>query len=286
VPEAPAFRVALVVGLLALAVRSEAAGASCGERAVIGEIVSIENGVDIVGPTEDVEVRHLDGEAVVGEEERRLCLGDEVRVGDTGRVTLRLYELNSVIRLDASTVFALGGVVPSESPTAPNTFAEASSTAAGEGALGYCLRTFERAWLTLRSGALRLFTTRPQRLNVRTPYLNASVEGTEFSMRVDGEVARVQTTEGVVALCNAVDGARPVRARPPSRGETTSRSSSGPTTRSSGLCTTPPSTLAMPSRLAPEPRSSCFAPGGSTSYSRPSRAAWTPSTSRCARSSR
>ena len=100
-----------------------------------------------------------------------LCSGDTVRAGH-GRAALRLG-LATTIRLDESTVLTL--VIP------------------GAG---------DRSVLDVRSGKVHVITRTPRPFNVRTPFVNANVEGTEFTVRVDASSASVSVTEGIVSASN------------------------------------------------------------------------------------
>jgi Tfp pilus assembly protein PilF len=60
----------------------------------------------------------------------------------------------------------------------------------------------ERSLLDVFSGAIQSFSRRPKFLQVNTPYLNGSVEGTEFAVRVEGESTSITVFEGVVVAAN------------------------------------------------------------------------------------
>ena len=89
----------------------------------------------------------------------RVCPGDGIRVGEYGRAALVLAETSEVLKGWTRTP-------PSVSPAA-----------AGQ----------ERPLLDLTSGVVQFFPYHPRSLNVRTPFLNAGVEGTEFVVRVTPE---------------------------------------------------------------------------------------------------
>jgi len=59
------------------------------------------------------------------------------------------------------------------------------------------------SWLDLLQGSLNFLTRTPHTLSVQTPYLNASVEGTEFTVVVTSSEAQVSVTEGRVRVTNA-----------------------------------------------------------------------------------
>ena len=100
-----------------------------------------------------------------------LCPGDAVRVGERSRAALRLTN-ESNLRLDQNSALTL--------PT-PD-----------EGI----------AFIELLRGALNVFTRTPSRSSVRTPFVNAGVEGTEFAVRVDADSAQVAVLEGKVSAAN------------------------------------------------------------------------------------
>jgi ferric-dicitrate binding protein FerR (iron transport regulator) len=100
-----------------------------------------------------------------------LCPGDAVRVGERSRAALRLAN-ESTLRLDENTTLTLA---PSE-----------------EGS----------ALMELLRGAINVMTRTPKPFKVRTPFLNAGVEGTEFLVRVDADATRVVVFEGKVSAAN------------------------------------------------------------------------------------
>lgn len=103
--------------------------------------------------------------------EVELCPGDSLRVGERSRAALRLAN-ESNLRLDQFTTLTLG--------TAP-----------------------ERASLIeLLRGAINVITRTPKPFEVRTPFVNAGVEGTEFLVRVDPDAAQVAVFEGKVSVAN------------------------------------------------------------------------------------
>lgn len=103
--------------------------------------------------------------------EVELCPGDSLRVGERSRAALRLAN-DSTVRLDQFTALTLGAAQ-------------------------------ERASLIdLLRGAINIITRTPKPFDVRTPFLNAGVEGTEFLVRVDAEMAQVAVYEGRVSVTN------------------------------------------------------------------------------------
>ena len=105
--------------------------------------------------------------------EQGLCNGDSMRTGPRGRAALRMVN-ETVVRLDESTTLTLKQVAPPE-----------------------------RSLLDLPIGALYFISRVPTGLEVDTPYVNASVEGTEFIVRVDRDSTLVTVFNGAVLARNA-----------------------------------------------------------------------------------
>ena len=101
------------------------------------------------------------------------CLGDAVRLGVLSRAAIVLRD-GGVMRLDQNTTITF---------TPPP----------------------ERAgtWIDLVTGAAHFFTRTPRRLRVTTPFVNGSVEGTEFLVEVEVAEARISVWEGRVLAENA-----------------------------------------------------------------------------------
>jgi tetratricopeptide (TPR) repeat protein len=133
---------------------------------VVGELVSLEG---------EVEVQRVATPgwqpAAMGDE---LCEGDAVRAGRRSRAAISLIN-EAVLRLDQNTTLQLVDI-----------------TAAEE----------ERSFLELVVGAIQSFSRSPRLLAVNTPYLNATVEGTEFFVEVAENESSVIVFEGVVAATN------------------------------------------------------------------------------------
>lgn len=103
-----------------------------------------------------------------------LCVGDTVRVLELSRAALVLVN-DVVLRLDQKSTLTLGAD-QAEQPAA----------------------------LDLSAGVVHLLTRYRQRLGVHTPFMNALVDGTEFSVDSRDDSARVTVAEGTVqAVTNA-----------------------------------------------------------------------------------
>ncbi len=98
-----------------------------------------------------------------------LCSGDRIQVSETGRVALRIFGDNSMVRLGPRSLFTL----PTE--TTGHKF-------------------------SLLDGILNLFTRTPQQLRINTPFLNAAVDGTEFAVAVGPQQTQLWVTEGRVTV--------------------------------------------------------------------------------------
>ena len=59
-----------------------------------------------------------------------------------------------------------------------------------------------RSLLDLLKGAVHFISRTPRSLNIRTPYVNAGIEGTEFALRVDLGQTRIWVFEGQVSASN------------------------------------------------------------------------------------
>jgi tetratricopeptide (TPR) repeat protein len=103
-----------------------------------------------------------------------LCQGDLVRAGERSRATVTLAN-QSVLRIDQNTAMRLDKVV--EEPE-------------------------ERSVLSLLKGAFQSFSRKPRGFEVNTPYLNGSIEGTEFVFRVEDDQSILTVLEGTVLASN------------------------------------------------------------------------------------
>ena len=102
-----------------------------------------------------------------------LCAGDMIRARSQSRAALRLSN-DSMLRLDQKT-----------SITFPELQEEKSTSL-----------------LDLFEGAIHIITRTPKPFKIRTPFVNASVEGTEFFVDVHEDNAEVVVYEGKVSVSN------------------------------------------------------------------------------------
>jgi len=111
--------------------------------------------------------------AVEGDE--TLCPGDLIRVGPLGRAAVQLAdEVQTVLRLDERTTLSF----PPRGPEAP-------------------------PWLDLLRGVMHFITRVPRSLQIHTPLVNATVEGTELVLRVGEAETELIVFEGRVRFENA-----------------------------------------------------------------------------------
>ena len=132
----------------------------------VGKFVSIDGSVKVQG-------RGSEG-WVAADLVRALCKGDTIRVGERSRAAVSLIN-DAVLRIDQNTTMRLVDITDQEE---------------------------DRSWLEVVKGAFQSFIRKPRNLSVTTPYLNGSIEGTEFLVRVDGNAADISVFEGVVLAAN------------------------------------------------------------------------------------
>ena len=101
------------------------------------------------------------------------CPGDMLRVGVRGRAALMLAN-ETIVRLDQRTTLTLSGIEDKQT-----------------------------SWLDLAAGVAHFISRVPRALKVKTPYVNAAVEGTEFVMRADPDEGSITVLEGRVRAENA-----------------------------------------------------------------------------------
>jgi ferric-dicitrate binding protein FerR (iron transport regulator) len=104
-----------------------------------------------------------------------LCQGDTVRAGANSRATVALIN-QAVLRVDQNTAMRLDNI---------------------SGV------TEERSVLSLLKGAFQSFSRKPRGFEVNTPYLNGSIEGTEFVFRVEDGQSELTVLEGLVVASNS-----------------------------------------------------------------------------------
>ena len=154
----------MLASVLALLSAAAAADPPCAESA--GRLASIEGAVQVQSAGQSGWRPARLGES--------LCRGDSVRVGPLGRAAVALVN-QAVMRLDQNTTVRLIDIRGKKD---------------------------ERSFVELLRGALQSFSRKPRLLSVNTPYLNGSIEGTEFEARVEAENASILVLEGRVVASN------------------------------------------------------------------------------------
>lgn len=152
-----------VVGIALIAGNAFSA-ATC--ESPVGQLVSTEGRVEIQ--------RAGDQLWHPGELDESLCRNDTIRVGKNSRAAVALVN-DAILRLDQNTTIRLLSVAEEEE---------------------------EPSLLSLIAGAFQSFSRKPRELAVNTPYLNASIEGTEFVLRVEQAQTRLTVLEGRVLAAN------------------------------------------------------------------------------------
>jgi len=104
----------------------------------------------------------------------RLCKGDSIRVGEKSRAAVVLVN-EAVLRLDQNTTMRLVNISGKKE---------------------------ERSLIEMAQGAIKSFIRKPRLLQVNTPYLNGSVEGTEFQVSVAENAASILVLEGRILASN------------------------------------------------------------------------------------
>lgn len=109
---------------------------------------------------------------------QRYCLGDRIRVGNNARASIELSN-DTIVRLDQRSTLVF-----------PEPVAE------------------DFSFVELLEGALHLMSRIRGRLEIRTPFVNAGLEGTEFIVRVGDNQTEVLVIEGNVRVSNALGSLR------------------------------------------------------------------------------
>jgi Tfp pilus assembly protein PilF len=153
------------IGILIFALGSAAQAADSCEP-VVGRVASAEGNVEVQ--------RGADASWTAAKLNQTLCEGDSVRAAERSRAAIALSN-QAVLRVDQNSAVRLVNV--SNKPE-------------------------ERSFVDLLRGAIQSFSRKPRRLEVSTPYLNGSIEGTEFVMRVTDKETILTVFEGTVRAGN------------------------------------------------------------------------------------
>jgi len=158
-------RVLLLGGAIALVpIASAEAAEPCAP--MVGELASVEGQVEV----QRAEAADWQTAALGAP----LCQRDTVRVGANSRATLALIN-DAILRLDQNTTIHLLEIVREPE---------------------------EQSLIDLVIGAFQSFSRSPRTLAVSTPYLNATIEGTEFALRVEPQRSLLTVLEGKIAAKN------------------------------------------------------------------------------------
>jgi len=101
-----------------------------------------------------------------------LCAGDSVRIGPRSRAAVLLVN-ETLLRLDEDSDITFGQV-----------------------------RTTEPSWMELLKGAIHFISRTPRSLKVKTPFVNAAIEGTEFLLEATDREGSIIVFEGRVGFTN------------------------------------------------------------------------------------
>lgn len=153
----------LAPGLLAILPLTSLAAERC--HPPVAQLLSVQ------GPIEIQPVGQGPWRAVRADE--GLCPGDSLRAGRFGRAAVLLLP-ETQLRLDAGTTLNI--------PAEP-----ANSNA---------------TWLDLLTGAVHFISRHPRPLRIKTPFVNAAIDGTEFILRVDDSQTGLWVVEGRVTASN------------------------------------------------------------------------------------
>ena len=108
--------------------------------------------------------------------ETALCEGSSIRVGGQSRAAIALVN-DAVLRIDENTTMRLVDIVEGDAQE-------------------------ERSLLDIIKGAIHSFSRKPRKLSINSPYLNGSIEGTEFVFRVTDDQSEITVLEGTVVAAN------------------------------------------------------------------------------------
>ena len=103
----------------------------------------------------------------------KICINDTLRVRKNSRAALRLSN-NSMMRLDQKTTVTFPAIEEKDSSSL----------------------------IDVLKGAIHILTRTPQPFKIRTPFMNAGVEGTEFFVGVEADHTRLIVYEGQVSASN------------------------------------------------------------------------------------
>jgi tetratricopeptide (TPR) repeat protein len=106
-----------------------------------------------------------------------ICAGESIQAGGRSRAAVLLLNSNQLIRLDQNTTIIIRVQTPAD----------------------------ERSAIELLRGLIRLFNPAGRALDVRTPFVTAGTEGTEFFVRYENQDTTAGVMEGVLRLARNAD---------------------------------------------------------------------------------
>ena len=134
----------------------------------VAKIVSIQGHVDVIR-TGKTRWQHVNLDET-------FCAGDSVRIEARSRAAIFLSN-QTLLRLDEGTTITFNEIKPAEP-----------------------------SWLEILKGAVYFITRVPRTLKIKTPFVNAAAEGTEFVISVTSTEAEIWVFEGHVSLKNSFGG--------------------------------------------------------------------------------
>lgn len=153
------------LALLAVALATAAVPAPAGAQPLcarpVALVESVKNSVQLVPTSTKL--------AIPATRRAAICAGDVVRVGDNSRAVVLILNSNTPLAIDQNSEFVL-----TEAPARAGTF------------------------IDLLRGALLFISHVRQAAEIRTPFLNAAIEGTELVVRVEADRTVVTVLEGTV----------------------------------------------------------------------------------------
>lgn len=132
----------------------------------VAQIVSVQGEIRINGIVLD--------NAKAMRERTDICVGDLVSAGQLSRATIAILKTEAVIRIDQNSELRLN-------------VAEIA----------------DPSFLELLKGAINILSPKPVDLGVKTAFVNAAVEGTEFNVRIERDQATVTVLEGQVRVTDS-----------------------------------------------------------------------------------
>lgn len=158
------FQLTFYLVFFSLPVQAEHELVSCSKS--VGHIASLEGEVTVQ--------RRGNARWHIADANLRLCENDTIRVSKASRAALSLVN-KAVLRLKQNTTIRLTDIYPEEE---------------------------KKSVLEILKGIIQSFSRQPHKFAINTPYLNGSVEGTEFLVQVNEGDTTLTVLEGAVRAAN------------------------------------------------------------------------------------